>query len=127
MVTEANIHYPTDTGLLADGVKVITRTVSKLRRAGADIGKGFVNHTRKVKRICIGGSKLFRGGGSRSRAGLAKAQKQLIRIAKRVIAGGRSVKRQVEVLKEKPSWVGRLGEQLEGWLEVSEKIVEQVV
>jgi IS5 family transposase len=43
-----------------------------------------------------------------------------------VIAGGWSVKRQVEVLKEKPSWVGRLGDQLEGWLEVSEKIVEQV-
>jgi IS5 family transposase len=125
MVTEANIHHPTDTGLLADTVRVITRTVSKLRKAGADIGKGFVNHTRKVKRICIGVCKLFRGKGSRSRAGLAKAQKQLIKIAKRVIAGGRSVERQVEMLKEKPSWVGRLGDQLEGWLEVSEKIVEQ--
>jgi IS5 family transposase len=125
MVTEANVHYPTDTGLLADEVRVITRTVSKLKKAGADIGKGFVNHTRKVKRICIVVSKLFRGEGSRSRAGLVKAQKQLIKIAKRVIAGGRSVKRQVEVLKEKPSWVGRLGDRLEGWLEVSEKIVEQ--
>ena len=125
MVTEANVHYPTDTGLLADGVRVITRTVSKLRKAGADIGKGFVNHTRKVKKICLGVSRLFRGGGSRSRAGLARAQRQLIKIAKRVIASGRSVKRQVEALKEKPSWVGRLGEQLEEWLEVSEKVVEQ--
>jgi len=126
MVTEANIHYPTDTGLLADGVRVITRTVSKLRKAGADIGKGFVNQTRKVKRICLGVSKLFRGGGgSRGRAGLAKAQKQLIKIAKRVIAGGRRVKRQVEALKRKPSWAGRLGDQLEGWLEVGEKVVQQ--
>ena len=125
MVTEANIHYPTDTGLLADGVRVVTRTVSKLRKAGAGIGKGFVNQTRKVKRICLGVSKLFRGRDDKSRAGLAQAQEQLIKIAKRVIAGGRSVKRQVEVLKEKPSWVGRLGDQLEGWLEVSEKIVEQ--
>jgi IS5 family transposase len=125
MVTEANIHYPTDTGLLADGVRVITRTVSRLRKAGADIGRGFINHTRKVKRICLVVSKLFRGGGSRSRAGLVKAQKELIKIARRVIAGGRSVKGQVEVLKGKPSWVGRLGDQLEGWLEVSEKIAEQ--
>jgi IS5 family transposase len=36
MVTEANIHYPTDTGLLADGVRVISRTVSKLKKAGAE-------------------------------------------------------------------------------------------
>lgn len=125
MVTEANIHYPTDTGLLADGVRVVTRAVSKLRKAGADIGRGFVNHTRKVKKICLGVSKFFRGGDKRGRAQLAKAQKQLIKIAKRVIASGRSVKRQVEALKGKSSWVGRLGEQLEGWLEVTEKIVEQ--
>jgi len=125
MVAEANIHYPTDTGLLADGVRVITRTVSKLKKAGADIGRGFVNQARKVKRICLGVSRLFRGAGSRSRAGLAKAQKQLIKIAKRVIAGGWRVKRQVEMLKEKPSWVDRLGDQLERWLEVSEKIVQQ--
>ena len=88
MVTEANIHYPTDTGLLADGVRVITRTVSKLRKVNADIGKGFVNHTRKVKKICIGVSKLFRGGGSRRRAGLAKVHKQIIKIAEGVIACG---------------------------------------
>jgi len=31
-VVETNIHYPTDSSLLADGVRVITRTVSKLRQ-----------------------------------------------------------------------------------------------
>jgi IS5 family transposase len=35
MVTEANIHYPTDTGLLADGIRVITGTVAKLRKVGS--------------------------------------------------------------------------------------------
>ena len=30
-VIEADIHYPTDTGLLADGAKVITRTVVKIK------------------------------------------------------------------------------------------------
>jgi len=42
-----------------------------------------------------------------------------------VIAGGWRVKRQVEALKRKPSWAGRLGDQLEGWLDVGEKIVKQ--
>lgn len=83
--------------------------MSKLGKAGADIGKGFINHRRKVKRICLGVSKLFRGGGSRGCAQVAKAQKQLINITKKVIASGWSVKRQVEALKGKSSWASRLG------------------
>src|SRR5207245_1723923 len=35
-VVETNIHYPTDSSLLADGVRVITRTVQKL---GQVVGK----------------------------------------------------------------------------------------
>jgi len=36
-VVETNIHYPTDSTLLADGVRVLTRTMKKLRRA---VGEG---------------------------------------------------------------------------------------
>jgi hypothetical protein len=61
MVTEANIHYSTDIGLLAHGIKVITRTMVKLKKVGAGIGNGFVNHTRKVKKTCLGISKLLKG------------------------------------------------------------------
>jgi IS5 family transposase len=125
MVTEANIHYPTDTGLLADGIRVITRTVTRLRKAGADIGNGFVNHTRKVKKICLGVSKLFKERASKSRAGLAKAQRELIKTAEKVTEGGRRVKAQIDMLEEKPSWVNRLGQQLDGWLDAMGKIVEQ--
>src|SRR3990172_9285178 len=52
-VTEANIHYPTDTGLLADGVKVITRTVVRIKKLATGVGKGFVDHTRKVKKTYL--------------------------------------------------------------------------
>ena len=83
MVTEANIHYPTDTGLLADGIRVITRTVAKLRKVGAEIGRGFVNHTRKVKRTCLGISKLLKERISKDNAGLVKAKVKLIKIAER--------------------------------------------
>lgn len=33
-VVEANIHYPTDADLLADGVRVVTRSVQRLQKAG---------------------------------------------------------------------------------------------
>jgi len=125
MVTEANVHYPTDTGLLADGVRVITRTVTKLRKVGAEIGSGFVSHTRKVKKICLGISKLLKQRINKDNANLVKAKRQLIETAKKVIAGGRRVKAQIDTLRGKPSWRSRLGEQLEGWLENTERIVEQ--
>ena len=125
-VIEANIHYPTDTGLLADGIRVITRTVKKLKKAGAGIGSKFVNHTRKVKKICLRVSRLFKGGASQSRTGLAKAQQQLIEIAKEVIARGREVITEIEELGGKQSrLILRQRRQLEGWLRVTEKIVEQ--
>jgi IS5 family transposase len=47
---EADIHYPTDSSILADGIKVITRTVKKLREARVKNTQGFVDHTRKVKK-----------------------------------------------------------------------------
>jgi len=36
-VVESNIHYPTDSGLLSDGARVLTRTMKEIeRKAGAD-------------------------------------------------------------------------------------------
>jgi transposase, IS5 family len=125
MVIEANIHYPTDTGLLADGIRVITRTVAKLRKAKAGIGSGFINHTRKVKKVCLGLSKLLKARISKDNGRLVEAEEQLSEIAKKVIASGWRVKAQIDTLKEKPFWTARLGEQLSGWLGVTEKIVEQ--
>jgi len=38
-VVETNVHYPTDSSLLADGVRVLTRTVKKLK---GEVGEGVV-------------------------------------------------------------------------------------
>ena len=50
MATEANIPYNTNTGLLVDGIRVITHTVVKLKKVRAELGGGLSNHTRKVKK-----------------------------------------------------------------------------
>ena len=124
-VVEANIHYPTDTSLLADGVRVITRTVVKLKKVGAEVGGGFVNHTRKVKKTCLALSKVLKERVSRDNLKLVKAKKELIKIAEEVMASGRQVKAQTEALGEKTPQVERLGKKLTEWLEVTEKIVGQ--
>ena len=81
MVAESDIHYPTDTGLLADGVRVITRTVVKLKKLGAGVGGGFVNHARKVRKTCLGLSRVLKERISKDNARLVKAKEELIRVA----------------------------------------------
>jgi IS5 family transposase len=124
-VVESDIHYPTDMGLLADGVRVITRTVVKLKKVGAEVSGGFVNHTRKVKKTCLALSKVLKERVSRDNPKLVKAKEELIKVAEEVIASGQGVKAQLDALKEKPPQAMRLGKQLGDWLEVTEKIVRQ--
>lgn len=48
-VMEADVEHPTDAGLLADGVRVISKTVDKLRKIGSQLAEGFRNSTRTMK------------------------------------------------------------------------------
>ena len=49
-VVETNIHFPTDSHLLWDGVRVLTRLVGRLRALGPDPLPPFVNRTRSARR-----------------------------------------------------------------------------
>jgi len=124
-VVEANIHYPTDTGLLADGVRVITRTVVKLKKLADGVGRGFVNHTRKVKKIYLSISKIVKRRVGRKDPELAKAKKEMVKVAEAVVAEGQMVKDQLDALTEKPAKVERLGKELDGWLDSTGKAIEQ--
>src|ERR1017187_1549997 len=42
-VVETNIHYPTDSSLLADGVRVLTRTMKKIGALTGQVGTGLRN------------------------------------------------------------------------------------
>jgi IS5 family transposase len=49
-VVETDIHYPTDSTLLWDGVRVLTRLVGQLGALLPAAAQGFVNHTRRARR-----------------------------------------------------------------------------
>jgi IS5 family transposase len=53
-VVETNIHYPTDSTLLADGVRVLTRTLKRLRTAVTDGVVQLRDRTRSVARRVFG-------------------------------------------------------------------------
>jgi len=124
-VVESDIHYPTDTGLLNDGIRVITRVVSKLKEVVSGIGSRFVKHTRKAKKVYLGLMKVMKGRTGQDDTTLKKARGRLVKITEEVIAGGRAVQAELELLQDKPLLVNRLREQLREWIEVTEKVVRQ--
>jgi len=124
-VVESDIHHPTDTGLLTDGIRVITRVVSNLKKVVPGIGSRFVKHTRKAKKVYLGLMKVIKGRTGKDKTALKNAQEKLVKITEKTIAGGRAVQAELEQLEEKPPLVNKLREQLGEWIEAAEKVVRQ--
>jgi IS5 family transposase len=124
-VVESDIHHPTDTGLLNDGIRVITRVVSKLKKVAPGIGSRFVKHTRKAKKVYLGLVKAIKRRTGEDEAALKKACGKLVKITEEVIADGRAVQAESEFLQEKPPLVNRLMRQLGKWIEAVETVVRQ--
>jgi transposase, IS5 family len=124
-VVESDIHHPTDTGLLNDGIRVITRVVSKLKKLVPGIGSRFVKHTRKAKKVYLGLVKVIKGRNGEDKVALNNAQKELVKITEEVIADGREVQAELELLLETPPLANRLRGQLGEWIELAEKVVRQ--
>jgi transposase, IS5 family len=49
-VVETNIHYPTDSKLMGDGVRVLTRVMKKVAAVAGDVGTRLRDRSRSVKR-----------------------------------------------------------------------------
>lgn len=123
-VTEANIHYPTDTGLLADGVKVISRTVRRIKKLVNGVGKGFRDHTRKVKKMYLALNRVLRNRVSLSNPALVKAKEEMIGVAEDVVAEAKKVLFELEA-RNPSSRVRGLSQRLGGWLEATDTVIEQ--
>ena len=47
-VTETNIHYPTDSSLLGDGVRILTRTMKRMVEIGGNVGERVRDRMRSI-------------------------------------------------------------------------------
>jgi IS5 family transposase len=124
-VVEADIHHPTDTGLLTDGIRVISRVVSRLKKLVPGIGSRFVKHTRKAKKIYLGLMKVMKGRTGKDGAALEKARDELVKITEKAIADGRAVQAELDLLQGKSSLMRGLTRQLGEWVTAAEKVVWQ--
>jgi IS5 family transposase len=53
-VVSSNIHDPTDSSLLCDSVRVLTRMLGKIKERFADINISYSDHTKRAKRRMLG-------------------------------------------------------------------------
>jgi IS5 family transposase len=124
-VVESDIHYPTDTGLLNDGIRVITRAVTRLKKLVPGIGSRFVQHTRKAKKLYLCLMKVMKGRTGKDAQALKKTQHKLVKISEKVINDGKAVQGELELYQEKSSLVKGLTRRLGEWIESVEKVVGQ--
>lgn len=131
-VTESNIHYPTDTGLLADGVRVITRTVRKIKEV-VKLKTRFRNRVRSIKKRILRIAK-FLGRKKGRREKLRKTKEEMLKIAQMVLAQALGVHqeicgRNVEISTESPIGVGALEGmrvELKHWVELLRVLIAQL-
>src|SRR6202142_4102895 len=58
-VVETNIHYPTDSSLLGDGVRVLTRAMKKVSQVAGQVGAVLRDRTRSIKSKVLAIAKKF--------------------------------------------------------------------
>src|SRR3954449_6892645 len=97
---ETDIHFPTDSGLIGDGVRVVSRLLRRakgvLGEAASGLGRAFRSRVRTVRKLAQQLHRIARRKGEQGREALKAAYNKLIETAERTGAQG---KRVLEALK----------------------------
>lgn len=130
-VVETDVHYPTDSSLLADGIRAITRKIEKINEKLGDKGLKVRNRLRSAKRRAIEIARSARARGEqfkeqkdKSYLKLLKTTRQVIRDAKKVIEHAeREIKKKSATAKR--AAVGKLAGGLMYVTTLTERVVNQ--
>ena len=107
-VVETDIHHPTDSTLLGDGVRVLTRMMRKIANIAGAAGTKLRDRSRSVKLRLLEIGRLARAKGPINQNKLQQRYRQLLNATRRVVGQAkrfsgeiaRGVKRATSVLKQ---------------------------
>src|SRR5215213_675011 len=132
MVVETNIHHPTDSALLADGVRVLSRLLRRAKKAlpaevvgHLDKEEVFRTRNRSVRRVAQRLHRIARRKGEKARKELKEAYRKLIAITQ---ASRAQAERVVEALRgyaDDPGARRRLLERFEHFVPLVEQGIAQ--
>ncbi len=97
-VVETNIHYPTDSSLLGDGARVLTRTMKKIERKAGGLGKHIRDRMRTVKKRVMAIALAARQPGPQREERQRKQYAELLRVTRKILHQAKGVIEEVESL-----------------------------
>ena len=84
-VVETNIHHPTDSSLLGDGVRVLTRTMKKITEVAGEAGTKLRNRMRSVQHRLIEIGRASRSKGEAGKEKLKESYEKLLSATGQVV------------------------------------------
>jgi transposase, IS5 family len=95
-VVETNIHYPTDSSLLGDGARVLTRTMKKIEKQTGGLKRPVRDRRRSVNRRTIAIATASRHKGPAGEEKRKKEYKDLLRLSRQILNDTKRVMAEVE-------------------------------
>jgi IS5 family transposase len=97
-VVESNIHYPTDSGLLNDGARVLTRTMKKIEKKAGGLKRRIRERKRSVTKRVIAIGHALRHKGPAGEEKRKREYRELLHVTRQILGDARRVLEEVEGL-----------------------------
>lgn len=126
-VVETNIHYPTDSSLLGDGTRIMTRTMKKIeQQSGGKLTRKVRNRTRSVNKRVIAIATASRHRGPEGEERRKKEYRDLLGMSRQILNDAKGVMVEIEGMSERrKNGLRALGESLSTMAVRVRQIVKQ--
>jgi IS5 family transposase len=125
-VVETNIHYPTDSSLLGDGTRVLTRIMKKVEQAAGGVVGKVRNRLRAVRKKVVAIAIAARQKGAAGEEKRRAIYKGLLSVTRKIVNQAKRVAGEMEQLgARKRKHVARLRLQLTTMIERVRQVVKQ--
>jgi len=124
-VVETNIHYPTDSSLLGDGVRVLTRTMRRLSDAVKGTGEKIRNRMRSASRRVMEIARVSRSRGNGGEQKRQRAYQRLLTITGQVVCQAERSSECVSQMRRRTRRVRQLQQELDRVTELVRHVIKQ--
>ena len=128
-VIESNVHYPTDSSLLGDSIRVLTRSLSKIAKECKQGTLEVIGHSRAVKYRLLEISRAAKSKTDAGRARMRASYQKLLGLTRSVVRQSQQVlerfkEGRLPVVGSKLAVFAQLS-QLEHFLPLTQKVIRQ--
>jgi IS5 family transposase len=103
-VVDTNVHYPTDSSLLQDGARVLTRTMKKIGQGVGGLRRKVRNRMRSVTKRVIAIAYAQRYKGAEGEQKRRREYRELLHVTRQILNDTRGVLEEVAALPKRRRW-----------------------